>query len=39
MTPPDPSGSTTARHEYPNLDEAEVNDFNNDFMKMVEAFK
>ena len=37
--PPETSGSTTARPEHPNTDEAEENNLKNNFMKMVEEIK
>ena len=37
--PPETSGSTTARPEHPNADEAEENNLKNNFMKMIEALK
>lgn len=39
MAPGEPSGSTTARPEYPNAEEAEENNLKNNFMKMIKALK
>lgn len=39
MTPPEPSGSTKARPEHPNADEAEGNDLENNFMEIIVSFK
>ena len=38
-TQPDTNGSTTARCEHPNADEAEEINLKNKFMKMIEVFK
>ena len=37
--PSEPNGYTTARLEYPNVEEAEENDHISNFMKMIETFK
>ncbi|KAL6056636.1 hypothetical protein STEG23_020363 [Scotinomys teguina] len=39
MAPSEPSGSTSARPEHLNAEEAEEIDLKNDFKKMIEAFK
>ena len=39
MAPPETSGSTSARPEYPKVDEAEENNLQNNFTKMIEALE
>lgn len=39
MTPSEISGSTSARHKYPNADKAKESDFKDIFMRIVEALK
>ena len=39
MAPGEPSGSTTARPEYVNAEEAEENNLKNNFTKMIKALK
>lgn len=39
MTPPETSGSTSARHKYPNADKAKESDLKDIFMRIVEVLK
>lgn len=36
---PEPNGPTTRRHEHPNPQKAEENDFKYNFMKMIQALR
>ena len=39
MVTPEPSGHTTGRLDHPNPEEAEENNFKQNFMRMNETFK
>ena len=36
---PEPNGPTTGRHEHPNPQKAEENDFKYNFMKMIQSLR
>lgn len=39
MKAPEPTSSTTARHEHPNTAEAEETELKNNFIKMIKPLK